>query len=171
LTKQDERLQYDLFLFPGAMMKFSLELPIKRSRAEVWKAFDNVENMSKWQPSLKKFEPVSGTPGQPAAVSLLTYEEGTREFTLKEKITFRAELERFDGIYENDFADNSIKNTFIAVSGNETLWKMDVEFTFKTLIMKVVGPLMKKNFVARSEKDMQRFKEMVENTESAPGGS
>lgn len=152
-------------------MKFSLELPIKKSRAEVWNAFDNPQNMSKWQPSLKKFENVSGTSGQPGAVSLLTYEEGPREFSLTEKITYRVEPERFDGVYENDFADNSIKNTFIAISENETLWKMDVEFTFKTLIMKVVGPLMKKNFVARSEKDMQRFKEMVESTESASGNS
>lgn len=152
-------------------MKFSLELPIKKSRAEVWKAFDNPQNMSKWQPSLKKFENVSGTPGQPGAVSILTYEEGTREFTLTEKITFRAEPERFDGIYENDFANNSIKNTFLATGENETLWKMDVEFSFKTLLMKIVGPLMKKNFVARSDKDMQRFKEMVENTASAPGSS
>jgi uncharacterized protein YndB with AHSA1/START domain len=150
-------------------MKFSLELPIKRSRAEVWRAFDNPQNMSKWQPSLKKFENVNGTAGQPGAVSILTYEEGPREFTLTEKVTFRAEPERFDGVYENDFADNSIKNTFIAVNENETLWKMEVEFTFKTLIMKIVGPLMKKNFVARSEKDMQRFKELVENVESAPG--
>jgi hypothetical protein len=120
---------------------------------------------------LKKFEHVSGTQGQPGAVSILTYEEGTREFALTEKVTFRAEPERFDGIYENDFADNSIKNIFIAAGENKTLWKMDVEFTFKTLIMKIVGPLMKKNFVARSKKDMQRFKEMVENTESAPGNS
>lgn len=152
-------------------MKFSLELPIKKPRAEVWKAFDNPQNMSKWQPSLKKFENINGIQGQPGAVSVLTYEEGTREFTLTEKVTFRAEPERFDGIYENDFADNSIKNTFIASSEKETLWKMDVEFTFKTLIMKLVGPLMKKNFVARSEKDMQRFKEMTENTESATGDS
>jgi hypothetical protein len=143
-------------------MKFSLELPIKKPRAEVWKAFDNVENMSKWQPTLTKFENVSGMPGQPGAVSILTYAEGKREFTLTEKITFRAEPERFDGTYENDFADNPVRNTFIAMGENETLWKMDVEFTFKTLIMKIVGPWMKKNFVARTQKDMQRFKEMVE---------
>jgi hypothetical protein len=145
-------------------MKFSLELPIKRSRAEVWKIFDNAENMSKWQPTLKKFENVSGTPGQPGAVSILTYEEGPREFTLTEKVTLRVEPERFDGIYENDFADNPIRNTFIATNENETLWKMDVEFAFKTLIMKIVGPLMKKNFVIRTQRDMQRFKELVESS-------
>jgi uncharacterized protein YndB with AHSA1/START domain len=68
-------------------MKFKLELPIHKSRAEVWKTFDNPENMKKWQPSLIKFEPVSGTPGQPDAVSKLTYNEGRGEFVLIEKVT------------------------------------------------------------------------------------
>jgi len=46
---------------------------------------------------------------------------------------------------------------------NQTVWAMETEFKFKTLIMKLMGPLMKKNFVARTQKDMERFKEMVEN--------
>jgi hypothetical protein len=143
-------------------MKFSLELSINKPRVEVWKAFDNVENTMKWQPSMTKFEHVSGTPGQPGAVSKLTYSENGREFFLMERITFRAEPERFDGVYENEFADNVIRNTFIAINENETLWKMETEFKFKTVVMKVVGPLMKKNFVKRTEADMQRFKELAE---------
>jgi hypothetical protein len=47
-------------------------------------------------------------------------------------------------------------------SENETLWKMEVEYKFKTLLMKIVGPFAKKNFVKRSEADMERFKEFVE---------
>lgn len=143
-------------------MKFTIELPIHKSRTEVWKAFDNVESIKKWQPTLVNFENISGTPGQPGAVSKLTYAEGKREFVLVEKITYRSEPDRFDGIYENDFADNSIENTFVATSENETLWKMETEFKFKTLIMKIIGPLMKNSFVKRTEKDMERFKEMVE---------
>ena len=37
-----------------------------------------------------------------------------------EKVTYRAEPERFDVVIENNFADNSVKNTFIATSENET---------------------------------------------------
>ena len=70
-------------------MKFKLEIPIGKPRDEVWKAFDNIENMKKWQPSLISFEPISGTPGQPGAISKLTYEENGREFSLIEKITHR----------------------------------------------------------------------------------
>jgi uncharacterized protein YndB with AHSA1/START domain len=144
-------------------MKFKLEIPINKSRAEVWKAFDNVENMKKWQPTLVSFEPVSGTPGQVGAVSKLTYEEGKREFALIEKITHREGPNRFDGVYENNFADNVIKNTFVEQGKDQTLWVMETEFKFKTLLMKIMGPLMKKNFVTRTQKDMERFKEMAES--------
>ena len=143
-------------------MKFALELPLQKSRDEVWKAFDNPENTKIWQPSLVNFETSSGIQGQPGAVSKLTYKEGKREFSLIEKVTHRAEPDRFDVVYENEFADNSVKNTFVIVNDNETLWRMEVEFKFKTLIMKLIGPSMKTNYILRNERDMQRFKEFVE---------
>jgi hypothetical protein len=144
-------------------VKFILELPVNKPRAEVWDAFDDPEKTRLWQPSLIKFERLNGTPGQPGAVSKLTYKENEREFSLIEKITYRDELNRFDGVYENNFADNIIRNTFIEKSKEQTLWVMEAEFKFKTLIMRILGPLMKKNFIARTQKDMARFKEMVES--------
>jgi uncharacterized membrane protein len=143
-------------------MKFRLETVINKPRAEVWKAFDNVENMSKWQPSLIRRELLSGTSGQPGAVSKLTYKEGDREFTLIEKVTHRNEPSEFDGVYENDFADNIIKNKFIEQGKDQTLWVIETEFKFKTLVMKIMGNVLKKNYVKRTERDMQRFKEMAE---------
>lgn len=143
-------------------MKFKLELTINKPLAEVWKAFDNIENLKKWQPTLVKFEPVSGIPSQPGALSKLTYEEGGREFTLIEKIIHRDEPNSFDGVYENNFADNIIRNKFIELGQHQTVWAMETEFKFKTLIMKLMGPLMKKNLVTRTQKDMERFKELVE---------
>jgi antibiotic biosynthesis monooxygenase (ABM) superfamily enzyme len=56
-------------------MKFRLELTINKPRAEMWKVFDNPENMCKWQHSLTKFELVNRTQRQPDTVSKLTYEE------------------------------------------------------------------------------------------------
>jgi hypothetical protein len=147
-------------------MKFILELPLHRSRADVWRAFDNPENTKIWQPTLVNFETIAGIQGQPGAVSKLTYAEGKGEFVLVEKVTYRAEPDRFDVVYENNFADNSVKNTFIAAGENETLWKMEVEFKFKTLLMKIVGPFVKKNYVKRNERDMERFKEFVEKSQA-----
>lgn len=143
-------------------MKFKLETIINKPRADVWHAFDNIENMPKWQPSLISHEIMDGTLGQPGAVSKLTYKEGEREFALIEKVTHRDELNELDGIYENDFADNTIKNKFIEQGKDQTLWIIETEFKFKTLVMKIMGNILKKNYVKRTQRDMQRFKEMVE---------
>ena len=143
-------------------MKFRLELPINKPRAEVWKAFEDPENLKKWQPSLVKLEPLSGTPGQPGAISRLTYSEDGREFALTETLTRRDEPERLDSVYENKFAKNTIRNTFLEQGEKETLWELENEFRFKTLFMRLFGPIMKKNFVIRTQRDMQRFKEIVE---------
>lgn len=144
-------------------MKFKLELTINKSRNEVWKTFDHPENISKWQPSLTKFELLSGTQGQPGVVSKLTYEEGGREFSLIEKVTYREEPHRLDGVYENEFTDNPMRNTFIEQTENQTLWVVEMEFKFKTIMMKLLGPFLKKNFVRRTQRDMERFKEFVES--------
>ena len=68
-------------------MRFTLALPINKSRAEVWKAFDNPENMKKWQPALVSFQLMNGNQGQPGALSKLTCREREREFSLMETIT------------------------------------------------------------------------------------
>ena len=144
-------------------MKFKLETTINKPRTDVWQAFDNIENTQKWQPSLTDRELLSGTLGRPGAVSKLTYKEGEREFTLIEKVTHRDEPSEFDGVYENNFADNIIKNKFIEQGKDQTLWVIETEFKFKTLVMKIMGNVLKKNYVKRTEQDMQRFKEMVES--------
>lgn len=144
-------------------MRFKIELTINKSRSDVWKAFDNPENMKKWQTTLVSFEPVSGIPGQLGAVSMLTYKENEREFALTEKVTHREEPNRFESIFENKFASNTVNNVFVEQGKDQTLWKAETKYKFKTLMMKILGPLLKKNYVARSQRDMERFKEMVES--------
>jgi uncharacterized protein YndB with AHSA1/START domain len=147
-------------------MRFTLELLINKPRADVWKAFDNPENMKKWQPSLVSFDTISGIQGQPGALSKLTYKEREREFSLMERVTFRQEPHRLDGVYENNFAENSVRNTFVEQGKEQTLWIVETEFRFKTLYMRILGTLMKKNFVLRTQRDMERFKAMAENHSS-----
>lgn len=142
-------------------MNFKYEVVINRSRADVWRLFDNPDNMKKWQPTLKKFEPQSGTPGQVGAISQLTYEENGREMVLIETITGRNEPHEFSGTYANPMAANAIKNKFIALDAKRTNWVMDCEFKFHGF-WKLLGPLMKGAIKKRTAQDLQRFKEMAE---------
>ena len=82
---------------------------------------------------------------------------------LIEKITFRDEPKQFDGVYENEFADNAIKSMFIEQGKDQTLWVMQTEFIFRTFLMNIVGPRMRKRFVTRTQEGMNRFKQMTES--------
>ena len=143
-------------------MRYKLETLINKPRLDVWRIFDNLENVPKWQPALTNFETLSGMPGHVGAISKLTYKEGEREFSLIEKVTHRDEPHGLDGIYENNFADNVIKNRFIEQGKDQTIWVVETEYKFKTPLMMVMGNVLKKNYVKRTQRDMQRFKEMAE---------
>ena len=143
-------------------MKFKTELLINRPRLEVWKFFLDHGKTNLWQPTLIKIDPLSGIADQPGAESKWIYEENGREFSLTEKILHCEELIRFERLFENAFAGNTVNNLFVEQSKDETLWITETEYKFKTPLMKLLGPLFKRNYVARSRKEMERFKEMVE---------
>ena len=147
-------------------MKFKLDLDLQKPLNDVWKAFNDVENLKKWQPSLVKVETISGVAGQVGAVSELTFSEGKREFTLTEKIIQRKDPTRIEMLYENKFADNTVTHTFVEQEDGTTLWINETEYSFKTIVMKLMGPIMKGNFILRSRMEMNRFKELVERSGS-----
>lgn len=144
-------------------VNFKIELLIHKPRAEVWKFFRDREKLRIWQPTLMQVEPIHGVSGQPGAVSKWTYKENEREFSLTEKVLRREDPGRFESLFENQFASNTENNLFIEQSKGETLWTVEITYQFKTLLMKILGPLLKKNYVARSQKEMERFKETIES--------
>jgi UDP-N-acetylenolpyruvoylglucosamine reductase len=144
-------------------MKYRLELTIDKPRRQVWQAFTDREKIKVWQPALSDIEPIKGIPGQVGSESKLNFKENEREFSLIEKITQRQEPETFSQLYENSYAVNTVKNSFIDHGESQTLWITETEYKFKTLLMKMIGPVYKRNFAVRTQRDMERFKEVVEN--------
>jgi len=142
-------------------MRVSFEVVLQKGRDEVWKAFDSTSNMKKWQPTLRSFEPVSGTPGQVGAVSRLTYDERGRAMVLTETITLRRHPDAFAGTYESGPAVNSIHNTFAVLSPGSTKWTMESEFCFRGFF-KLMAPFMRSPISKRMRADMERFKTLLE---------
>jgi uncharacterized protein YndB with AHSA1/START domain len=142
-------------------MKFETELLINRPRLEVWEFFINRENIKLWQPTLTNIEPMSGVQGQPGAESKWIYEENGREFSLTERVLRCEEPGRYESLFENAFASNTVNHVFIEQQSGETLWTVETEYKFKTSLMKMLGPFFKKNYVTRAQREMERFKEIV----------
>lgn len=106
-------------------MEFSHEVVINKDREEVWKIFDNPDNLKKWQPTLKSFEPQSGQPGQVGATSKLIYEENGREIVLTETIKSRDYPQEFSGSYSSSHATNNLTNKFLTLDDGAMKWVMN----------------------------------------------
>ncbi len=142
-------------------MKLKFETVIDASRDAVWAAFDNPGNMARWQQNLVSFKHISGEPGQPGAVSELTYDEKGKKVVLKETIMERRDPDFLSGAYESQMAKTLIVNHFEAVDENSTRWTSWCNFTlqgFMRLMSLFVSGMIRK----RTEADMERFKLMVE---------
>jgi carbon monoxide dehydrogenase subunit G len=142
-------------------MKYSNEIEINLPVQRVIELFDNPANMSKWQPGLISFEPISGTPGQPGAKSKLKYIMGKREVEMIETITVRNLPREFSGTYESKGVFNDMKNYFTQTANNKTKWVHQCEFKFSGM-MKLVGWLMPGAFKKQSQKYLDFFKAFAE---------
>ena len=80
-------------------MKLKFESVIDASLDTVWAAFDNPDNLPRWQQNLESFNHISGEPGQPGAVSDLIYDEEGKKVVLKETIMERRDPDFLAGAY------------------------------------------------------------------------
>lgn len=142
-------------------MKMKFEIVIEARLATVWAAFDDPGNMPRWQQNLESFLHVSGEPGQPGAVSELTFNEEGRKVVLTETITERRKPDFLAGIYESPMGKTLIVNHFEAVDENTTRWTTWCNFNFRG-IMKIMSLFVFGSIRKRTEADMERFKLMVE---------
>ena len=143
-------------------MKYSVEVTIDLPRSRVIELFDSAENLVKWQSGLVQFEPVSGEPGQPGAVSRLVYDERGRRVEMTETITVRNLPDEFSGIYEAKGVRNWVSNRFYEENSDRTRWVLETEFKFSGL-MAIMSLFMRGSFVKQTLDDMNRFKAFAES--------
>ena len=148
-------------------MQLQFSIVLNRRRDDVWRAFDRVDSLKKWQPTLVSFEPQSGTPGEVGAISKLTYLENNRTIVLTEVVTLRQPPREFAGTYDSGMAINHVHNRFEELGDGTTQWTMTAEFRF-TGLWKLLSPLFRGMIKKRLQADAQRFRELLEAGELDP---
>ncbi len=145
-------------------MKYTNEIQINLAIKEVIDLFDNPENLKFWQPGLISFEHLSGTPGQKGARTRLKYKMGKREIEMIETITIRDLPKEFTCTYETKGVFNIVRNYFIQVESEHTLYRVENEFHFSG-IYKLYGFLMPGAFRRETRKSLERFRDFAEKAQ------
>lgn len=143
-------------------MKLKNEITINADREIVWREFDNVDNLSTWQPSLKSFTHKSGAPGEPGAVSEIVYDENGRDIVMTETMSDKRKPDFMAGSYDSARSKAIIVNYFETIDDNRTLWVIHANHQFKGLF-KMMELFFRKDICGRTDDWMQRFKLMVES--------
>ena len=146
-------------------MKLSFGVTIDADVDTVWAAFNNPDNMGRWQTNFDAYTQLSGEPGQPGSVAELTFNENGKIVVLTETITARREKSFLAGSYESTDSTTIIVNQFRAIDTNQTLWTSWRKFSFKGF-MKVMSLFISGTIRQRPEAVMQRFKLMIETDEA-----
>lgn len=149
-------------------MKLHFELTIDAPIDVVWAAFDNPDNMRRWQQNFHSYTRISGANGEVDSVAELAYDENGKMVVLTETITERRQPDLLAGIYESVYGSTLIVNHFQAIDERTTRWKTWCNFNFRGF-MKVMSLFVAGSIRRRTEGDMQRFKLMVETDQAGSG--
>ena|SRR5688572_31175587 len=144
-------------------MKYSCSIDIHMPRDKVIALFDDPKNLKRWQPTLRSFERIDGTPGLVGARSKLTYRKGERDMVMTETITVRDLPERFVGEYTMDGVWNIVDCRFTAVDADQTRWNAEVEFKFSNPFLTFLGWVVPGMFKKQTQEFMRLFKEFAES--------
>ena len=169
-ARRNPLVGYDAGASQGYDMKTRHEVLIDAPRNVVWAAFDDPDNMPRWQPTLRSLTPREGIPGQPGAVSELVYDENGREVRMVETITERREPDFMASIYTSQYGKTIIVNHFEDAGDGQTRWVVYANHLFKGM-MKLMSLFYARSIRERTDSDLQRFKLLVESQQQSDADS
>ena len=158
------QLRYDGNSRIRFFMKLKFEKVIDANLRTVWAAFDNPDNMSRWQQNFDSYTQKSGEPRRPGAVAQLVFNEGRKKIVLKETITERRDPDFLATTYDSAYGSTVIVNHFEAIDDATTRWTSWCNFKFNG-IMKYMAFFISGTIRKRTQGDMERFKLLVETDE------
>lgn len=143
-------------------MKLNYDIVIDRDLDSVWKAFDNPDNLRRWQPTLESFERLAGEPGKPGTVSRLVYVENGRRIEMTETISERRAPHFLAGLYDSAMGSAIVVNHFADTGGGRTRWTMYWNHRTKGWF-RLLAPFVHGAMKKRVEADLNRFKLFAES--------
>lgn len=142
-------------------MKYSYEVIIDKNIDQVINMFKDPNNLAKWQVGLKEMTLIQGADLEHRQKTKLVYDMNGKDVTMIETIELEDYPSTAVATYEAKNVWNRCDNHFEA-KGDKTLWHMDTEFKCRGM-MRLATMFGKKAFVNSTMRDMNAFKDFVEN--------
>lgn len=134
---------------------------IEKPIDEVWTAFDDPDQLVKWQKRLKSYEQVEGASDEIGSVSTQTIHRSSGDLELTVTLLDRREGEFSQSRYEGMQLPFTISNTFTAIDGDTTEWHVVVDVRLN-LMQKALAAVLKGPLTDLAEQNGEDFKKYAE---------
>jgi uncharacterized membrane protein len=143
---------------------FEYELQIDKPVREVYRAFNDPDNLPRWLSGLQRYEHISGTPGEVGSKNRQIYLERGRTVELIETITAHEPEKHFAGRLEGQGINAAIEVDFVD-RGQTTLVRLRSGMESEGFVMSLMMPFVRASVRKRQQGDLRRFKQLVETGE------
>lgn len=143
-------------------LTYSEQITVALPRAKLIELFTDSKNLSQWMNGFQSLEHLEGEAGQLGAKSRVTIKTGKRVMRITETVTMSNLPTEIDFEYDGDGVHNKVRNQFVELSKDETVWETINLFKFEGIFMKIMGMIMPFVFKKQTREYMESFKAFAE---------
>jgi uncharacterized protein YndB with AHSA1/START domain len=148
-------------------MRFLRRITIARPRDVVWRAFVNPAVRAVWDARLRGADTLSGTPGQPGAITRLVYGLPAGPLVLVETVVHRLDPEELVVVHAGESLGARLHATFAALPGDRTRWQVAAELHLRGR-WRLLAPLVRVLGPVELARTMHRLRRALEALPVAP---
>ena len=153
-----------VFFATGLIVKetnYANEVSINKPVEEVFKSFNNSENIKNWIPEIKSFEVINENIGKTGSTYKIVVESQEQEITMTEKVMAYVPNEKVTLFFD---AENMLKTDdyIFAEKDGKTLITLNSTCRSDSYIMACMFPYFKGTFKAQDQTYLVNFKEYIE---------
>ena len=152
------------FFLTGLIVKettYTAQVSVNKPISNVFKTFNNSENIKKWIPEVKSFEVVSENPGKTGSVYKIVIDNQGQEITMTEKVMAYVENEKVTLFFDAEGMLKKDDYTFTEKDGVTTV-TLNASCQSDTYLMACVYPLFKGTFQKQDQSYLNNFKAFAE---------
>lgn len=144
-------------------MNFGQSVEINKSLDLVWKEFDHLENMYRWQPNLKSVEHISGNAGEAGFKAKVTYDTGNRTEIFELTVVSKTIQQDLIITLSSPKVFVLITDRFEIFEGTQTKWTRQVEVKLSGFLSSFRKHTDYKSFFLNQ---MTNFKQLLEEEQT-----
>lgn len=153
-----------VFFGTGLLIKetnYTTQVSVNKPVADVFEAFNNLENKTKWIPEIKSYEPINENIGKTGSEYQMIIENEDQKIIISEKIMAFVPNEKVTFFYN---ADNMLKTNDYVFSEEDGITNITLNATCRSdsYILACVFPYFKSTFVEQDQTYLTNFKAFVE---------